>query len=223
MEGLLTCLKPILNFKWLHRSTSVNGRTAEVGDIKGHSNVVNFDQSVKPVIVSQLGQAKGDEIRVKSAQAIWEAVQKIRQIPNVAMFHIDVTHGDIPDNVLFANPGYVEAKKTLRWDLDRLMEVGECKEHEPYVSPRLWTLFDSYRVLSARPSVVLLHEGDVYARRWWEDEIIRGVFARDYIPEELREFVPDNTVETPHKYALDLIEQEISAEVRRETIGESPK
>ena len=221
MEGLLSCLKFVFSFKWFRHSTSMNNRTAEVGDIKGSSNVVNLDQSVKPVIVSQSGQSRGDEIRVKSARAVWEAVQEIRRIPKAAMFHIDIAHGDIPDSLLFANPNYIEDKKTLRQELNQIREVGDCKEHEPYVSPRLWALFDSYRILSARPLAILWYEGNLNARRWWEDEIIRDVLARNHIPEELRGFAPSNAIKTPHRHALNLIEQEISAEIRRMTIGKS--
>ena len=214
MEGLLSCLKFVFSFKWFRYSTSMNNRTAEVGDIKGSSNVVNLDQSVKSVIVSQLGQSRGEEIQVKSAQAVWKAVQEIRRIPKAAMFHIDITHGDIPDSLLFANPNYIEDEKTLRQELNQITEVGDCKEHEPYVSPRLWVLFDSYRILSARPLAILWYDGDMNARRWWEDGIIREVFARDHIPEELRGFAPSNAIKTPHQHALNLIEQEISAEMR---------
>ena len=221
MEGLLSCLKFVFSFKWFRRSTSMNNRTVEVGDIKGGSNVVmNFDQSVRPV-TDQSGQSRGDEIRVESARAVWEAVQEIRRIPKAAMFHIDIAHDDVPDSLLFANPNYIEDKKMLRQELNQITKVGECKEHEPYVSPRLWALFDSYRILSARPLAILWYSGDVNARRWWEDRIIRDVLARDHIPEELRGFAPSNAIKTPHQHALNLIDQEISAEIRRMTIGES--
>ena len=151
------------------------------------------------------------------------SMRRIRRIPKAAMFHIDIAHGDIPDSLLFANPNYIEDKKTLRQELNEFIKVGDCKEHEPYVSPRLWSLFDSYRILSARPLSILWYEGNVNARRWWEDGIIRDVLARNHIPEELRGFAPSNAIKTPHQHALNLIENEIGAEIRRMTIGESSK
>ena len=191
MEGLLSSLKAALTLRWSRRTTSVNDRTAGVGGIKGDSNTVSIDQSMRPVVVGQPGQTKGDELRMESTQAIWKATQEIKRTYTAAMFDIDLTYGDVPDDVLFAHPTYTEAKKSLQWDFDRLREIGNCKEYEPYVPSRLWDLFDSYRLLSARPMAILSYEGDAPARRGGkEDEIIRAVLARECIPEELREFAP---------------------------------
>ena len=220
MEGLLSTLKAAFTLKWSRRTTSANDRTAEVGGIKGDSNTVSIDQSVRPVVVNQPGQTKGDELRMEAIQAIWKATQEIKRTYTAAMFDIDLTYGDVPNDVLFAHPTYTEAKKSLQRDFDRLREIGNCKEYEPYVPSRLWNLFDSYRLLSTRPMAILFYKGDAPARRWWEDEIIRAVLARECIPEELREFAPGGTVKAPHQYVIGLVEQEISAEIRQVTIGE---
>ena len=219
MGGFLGSLKPTLVFKWFRRDRSNNNRAIEVGGIKGNSNTVTVDQSVGPVIVSRPEQTRSSEIQIKSAQAIWEVVQEIKQINCHAMFHIDITHGSISDDVLFGNPNYIEAKATLDRDIDQFREIGQCKEHEPYVPRRLWLLFDSFRILSVRPLGILRYLDDSRARRWWEDGIIREALTGEHIPEELHGFSPATTMETPHKYVLDLIEREISGEIRQITIG----
>ncbi len=215
MGGFLGSLKPTLIFKWFRRDRSNNNRAIDFGGIKGNSNIVTVDQSVRPE-----EQAKSSEIRVKSAQALWEAVQEIKDIDCPAMFHIDITHGSISDTALLANPNYIKAKAALDRDIDRFHEIGQCKEHEPYVPRRLWLLSDSFRILSVRPVGILRYEVDSQARRWWEDEIIREALTGEHIPEELHGFSPAAGMETPHKYVLDLIEREISGEIRRITIGE---
>ena len=220
MGGFLGSLKPTLVFKWFRRDRSNNNRAIDVGDIKGNSNTVTVDQSVRPVIVSHQEQTKSNEIRVKSAQALWEAVQEIKDIDCPAMFHIDITHGSISDTALLANPNYIKAKAALDRDIDRFRGIGQCKEHEPYVPRRLWLLFESFRILSVRPVGILRYEDDSRARRWWEDGIIRKALTGEHIPEELHGFSPATTMETPHKYVLDLIEREISEEIRQITIGE---
>ena len=220
MGEFLGSLKPTLVFKWFRRDRSNNNRAAEVGSIKGNSNTVTVDQSVGPVIVSRLEQTRSSEIQIKSAQAVWEVVQKIKQIDCQAMFHVDITHGSISDDVLFENPNYIEAKATLNRDLDKFRKIGQCKEHEPYVPRRLWLLFDSFRILSVRPAGILHYGGESRIRRWWEDEIIRKALTGEHIPEELHGFSPAATLRMPHKYVLDLIEREISGEIRQITIGE---
>lgn len=213
-------LKPTFIFKWFRRDKSDNNRAIEVGGIKGNSNTVTVDQSVGTVIVSRPEQIRSNEIQVKSAQAIWDAVQEIKRVQCLAIFHIDITHGCISDAALLGNPDYITAKAELDRDLDRFREIGQCKEREPYVPRRLWLLFNSFRILSVRPVRILRFKGDSPARRWWEDEIIRNELTGEHLPEELHGFNPASTLETPHKYVLDLIEREISGEIRQVTIGE---
>ena len=220
MDGFLGSFKPTFVFKWFRRDRSNNNRAIDVGGIKGNSNTVTVDQSVGPVIVSSPEQTRITETQVKSAQAIWEAVQEIRNIDCPAIFHIDITHGRISDATLLRNPYYIKAKDTLDRTIDRFQEIGQFKEHEPYVPRRLWLLFNSFRILSVRPVGILRYKGDSRARRWWEDEIVRKELTGEHIPEELYGFSPATTMEMPHKYVLDLIEREISGEIRKVTIGE---
>ena len=183
MEGLLSTLKAAFTLKWSRRTTSANDRTAEVGGIKGDSNTVSIDQSVRPVVVNQPGQTKGDELRMEAIQAIWKATQEIKRTYTAAMFDIDLTYGDVPNDVLFAHPTYTEAKKSLQRDFDRLREIGNCKEYEPYVPSRLWNLFDLVPPVVHPPHGNLVLQGRracaaVVGRRDHPCSVGAGVYTR---------------------------------------------
>jgi len=218
MESLISPLKIFV--KLFSRLSSNNNRNIRGGTVKGDSNVVTYDQSVNPTItLNPTSDTNIEQIRLDGLNAVWKAVLEIKQLPTTAMFHIDIAHPDVTDEDLVKNPYYRSAKAEIAQDnLMARAKVGqEAEKYEPFVSPRLWSLLRAYRILSVRPSMVLVNQGEKQARQWWNDQIISKLLAEEFMPTELQHFTPPS--EMPLKYALERIEQEIKDEIRTATGG----
>lgn len=220
MESLISPLK--LFFRLFSRRSSDHNRNIEGGAIKGDSNVVTYDQSFNPSItVNQPQEGKVAQVRIDAADAIWRTVLKIKSIPNNATSIMDIAYPDITDEQLRSNPNYVAAKNTLTIESHATYSSikVEAEPYKPYASECLWALFEAYVILSARPSIILMIEGESKARVWWSDAWISKVLSGPFIPQQLKPFIPPPA--TPLAYTLGVIEEAIKREIQNVVLDHS--
>ena len=224
MDGLIAPLRFILKIpltfilkiKKQHRSA--NNRTVQTRDIRNNAGPVNIDQSVSSTInVNPSVESNEKSRRSEAIDAIWNAFLELKHNELTAVFVMDLFHPHNDIVQLQKNPHFAAALTKLKSeDITQYLEpVINAEKHKPYISERLWALFDAYKILTIRPAFLLQADlsDTVPANVWWEDEIIKRTISGEKMPENLEQLA--RSPECPLDKCRKAIEREIMLEVQR--------
>ena len=218
MEALLAPLKLIFRL-FSHRSTD-NNRTINSGDVTGDSNVVTHDQSIhSSITVNQQTDSTSDRLRIEAAKALWASVMNIKDLPTTGVSIIDLVYPDLDPKTFRRSPDYATLKAALTIESlkPHARAKREAEQYKPYIPDGLWNLLHAYHLVTVRPCVILITEGEERTAKWWDDQLIKKAFSAPGMPERLRGFTPPAT--SPRLRTLEFIEGEIQAEIQTITGG----
>ena len=213
MDGFLAPLRFILNL--FNRSKSTNNRTVQTRDIRNNEGPITIDQSIGNLTINPLPDSSDNRRREDATQGVWNMVIDLKTDSKTAVMIMDLFHPDNEISKLNQNQYFSAAKKDLDDEgILRYMKVVEGSEkHRPFISDRLWNLFQAYQVLSMRPALLLSgFNGKAPTSRWWEDGIIKRALAGEGMPKEMEELSLSS--QTPLKKCKDRIEEEIMLEIQ---------
>ena len=213
MDGFLAPLRFILNL--FNRSKSTNNRTVQARDIRNNEGPVTIDQSIGNLTINSPADTAEKRRRDDAAQGIWNMVIDLKTNSKTAVMIMDLFHPDNEISKLNQNQYFSATKKDLDDEgMLRYMKVVEGSEkHRPFISDRLWNLFQAYQILSMRPALLLSGvRGKAPTTTWWEDELIKRSLAREGMPKEMEEL--SRSSQTPLKKCKDRIEEEIRLDMQ---------
>ena len=218
MDGLLAPFRFIL--RAFNRRESANDRVIQMRDIRDNQAPVTIDQSSHTTHLNQTEEAEIGRRKREAADAVWEAIQELKNSRPTAVFLMDLAHPNNEIQSLERWPNFSTAMESLRRqhskyeDMNSVFDAeAKVKIHHPHITDRLWDLFKAYQLLMARPALLLLEEpNSVPANRWWEDDLIKECLSKTTIPKEIQQLT--NSEESPLLKCLNGIEEEIRIEVQ---------
>ena len=132
-----------------------------------------------------------------------------------AVMIMDLFHPDNEMSKLNQNQYFSSVKEHLDDEgmLTYMKVVEGSEKHRPFISDRLWKLFQAYQLLSLRPAILLSGmSGKAPTSRWWEDELIKRTLTGEGMPKELEELSCSDQV--PLKKCKERVEEEIRLEMQ---------
>ena len=213
MDGFLTLLKFILNL--FNRSKSTNNRTVQTRDIRNNESPVTIDQSIGNLTINSSPDSPDNTRHADAIEGVWNTVVDLKTNSKTAVMIMDLFHPDNELSKLNQNQYFSAVKKNLDDEgILTYMKIAEGSEkHRPFISDRLWNLFQTYQLLSVRPALLLSgFNGKAPTSRWWEDKLINRALTGEGMPMDLVEL--SRSSQTPLKKCKDRIEEEIRLEMQ---------